>query len=182
MYKPLLLLFTILILSSAQALQIWHFPAEAVADLQHTRLEDLFENWNPERLEDETLPDLPGEYLEYRHESLMYYFGPFPDTETAAAGQAALNQIRRALIQRDSIFATSQVTLHTRPGRTASDAGDSAANTSIPEPSTQEQTNLPPPDDSPPAQGQDAGRNETAFWLSVLLILAASGVLLRKTA
>lgn len=182
MFKPLLFLFTVLILSTAQALQIWHFPAEAVADLQHTRLEDLFETWNPERLKDETLPNLPGEYLEYRHETLMYYFGPFPNTETAAAGQATLNQIRRALIQHNAKFTTSQVTLHTRPVRTASDAGDANVNTILPESSTQEQTNLEHPDDSPPAQGANSGRNVTAFWLSALLILAASGVLLRKTA
>jgi hypothetical protein len=182
MHKRLFFFFPALMLSAAPLLEIWHFPAEAVNDLDRARLEDLFETWNPRLLEDKTLPEEPGEYLEYRHETLMYFFGPFSDAESAAEGQATLDRIRRTLIQRDPAFQTSRVALHYRPGRITADTGESPAETPFPDPSNGEQTAWEQPDGAAPVQEADSRRNVPAFWIGTLLILAASGILLRKTA
>ncbi|MCC5845716.1 MAG: hypothetical protein JJU05_15820 [Verrucomicrobia bacterium] len=156
--------------------QIWQFPGEAVEDLTRLTLEELFERWDPAPLS-ETEPAEPGEYVEYRHETLVYFFGPYPDEETARQAQETLDGIREILIQRDAKFQTSRIQRHHRPG-----APGSAARESTPEPSP------PPPipsdpDEIPPAPAESPGpaSSPAAFWISALSILAVSGWLLWKT-
>lgn len=163
-------------------LLVWHFPAESIEHLEQISLEALFETWNPARLPDETLPDTPGIYLEYRHESLRYVFGPFPDADSAAGGQAVLDRIRRELIQRDPKFQSSHVALRFRPGPTTAGTTEAPSPPGEPEIPPEEDYALEDPPAQPPLPPPNRPRNAPAFWLSTLVILAASGYLLRKTA
>jgi len=154
---------------------IWQFPGEAVEDLTRLTLEELFQRWDPEPLAGPE-PSEPGEYVQYRHEALLYFFGPFSDREAARQARETLDGIREILIRRDAKFQTSQIDLHHRPEAPGSAVRETEPSRSLPAPplSTTEET-APSPAESP-----GPAANPTAFWVSTLIILTVSGFLLRK--
>lgn len=87
----------------------WHFPAAAVDDLPRMQREALFERWQPRFLPEGESPAVPGEFVRYQHEGLIYFFGPFPSTTAAQRAEANLLQIREQLIQIDEKFAAAEV-------------------------------------------------------------------------
>lgn len=180
-YIVIFLLYAILLPHTLTAkdrpAQVWHFPGEAMDDLTRLTREALFAKWNPVQLH-ESSPEAPGEYVQYQHETLTYYFGPFFEAESTERAQTKLLGIQQQLLERDPKFATSRVSLH------QSGSISSPENLTRPEPPERHPSEVPHPITSESLSEEDDvsntgdGANPILFWISSVLILIGTGVLM----
>lgn len=171
----------LLMLSSPLPAQIWQFPGGAIDDLTRLTLEELFDTWQPKPLP-EAEPSDPGEYVQYRHETLTYFFGPFESPEAADNARNTLKDIQAILLRRDPKFATSEVSLHHRPGAHTSTV-NGPQTVDNPAPPLPLPTPLPgseAPEAASEAPPPASASHPVFFWISTLLILALSGIFLHK--
>ncbi len=180
MRKSLFIFSLSLCLTSITLAQIWHLPGEAMGDLTRLRKEALFEKWAPAPLESPDPPE-PGNYVQYQHETLIYFFGPFPDAASTGEARAQLTSIRELLIARDPKFSTSSIHLHKREGESLSSTTEHQNDRSDIFPAEQAFADMSDTDPTKPGTFPGQRPNLIAFAMSVLLIVLSSFYLLKKT-